>query len=568
MELTSQKHSQKSIFFENLPKNSLLKIAKFLLDAAQNEIELCKNIAVLNRVDKFFHNLINKDPETANIVLLLTLNKFEKIKQEFFGQYNILYNHLPCQLDTSAPTLLSKTKLLARVKNFETKKNIYAEYCSKKIIKNKCTPERLVKAINAGKAYLVWIAICNGTNVNFKDKSGHTSLMYAIINKHEYLAKMLIENGANINTQNDKNGFTALMYSAKNGLAETTKLLLKNGTDIDAKNIVGVTALMLAAHNGHGEIMQLLIAKGADTKTKNCVKWTPFMTAVIGGHTNLALLLPDKNACFDEKDIWGNDALNYAVELGDIQGVRDLIENGANPNSKDAKDLTPLLKALKMKRYDIAQLLIEKGANVDAKNLIGETPIFEATLWGDIEAVKFLVRNGANVNAKDAYEVRALQIAARDGHKEIAQLLLDNGAYSCDLAIANEYGHHEIAKLYPSKYSSAQSLPSQNQVDIGGWPPLMWAIISKDNHDAKKLINSGTIDINATRHGGWTALMLAARYGNSEMVKILIGNKAAINSSTTSGMTALYLAKKFGHEEVVKLLIESGAFNPETDSLD
>lgn len=86
---------------------------------------------------------------------------------------------------------------------------------------------------------------------------------------HENIVKLLIENGADINSQ-DEYGIKPLHYSVYNGNCNTfnwiinflsiswystgyeniSRILIENGTDIESKNKYEMTSLMLAAIRG------------------------------------------------------------------------------------------------------------------------------------------------------------------------------------------------------------------------------------------------------------------------------------------------------------------------------
>lgn len=57
----------------------------------------------------------------------------------------------------------------------------------------------------------------------------------------------------------------------------------------------------------------------------------------------------------------------------------------------------------------------------------------------------------------------------------------------------------------------------------------------------------------------WTALMLAAQGGETDVVKLLLDRKAAINVQNKGGSTALSLAAEEGHIGVVRLLLQHDA---------
>jgi hypothetical protein len=57
-----------------------------------------------------------------------------------------------------------------------------------------------------------------------------------------------------------------------------------------------------------------------------------------------------------------------AVSAGDLEKVERLLKNGADVNEKDMQDSNALIKAVVMKRADIAQLLLDWGADPNEKN--------------------------------------------------------------------------------------------------------------------------------------------------------------------------------------------------------
>ena len=58
------------------------------------------------------------------------------------------------------------------------------------------------------------------------------------------------------------------MFASQNGHENVVKLLLDNGANIDTKDKSGATPLWTAAQNEHDNIVKLLIDKGANVNTK------------------------------------------------------------------------------------------------------------------------------------------------------------------------------------------------------------------------------------------------------------------------------------------------------------
>lgn len=84
------------------------------------------------------------------------------------------------------------------------------------------------------------------------------------------------------------------------------------------------------------------------------------------------------------------------------------------------------------------------------------------------------------------------------------------------------------------------------------------AIVSNDTEAVSVLISKG-IDINYTFHEDMTPLMVAAKYGNSKIVRMLLQNEADINKLSEYGWSALMFACWQGHHETVKILTEHNA---------
>ena len=126
--------------------------------------------------------------------------------------------------------------------------------------------------------------------------------------------------------------------------------------------------------------------------------------------------------------------------------------------------------------------------------------IHEAAEDGNIEAVKQHIAAGTDVNAKDKYGESPLLFAATFGHKEIAELLIANGADvntkidkigMTPLHIATGQGYKEIVELLIAKGADVNAKveitelliangADVNAKDVGGKTPLDWAI--KWNH--------------------------------------------------------------------------------------
>ena len=138
--------------------------------------------------------------------------------------------------------------------------------------------------------------------------------------------------------------------------------------------------------------------------------------------------------------------------------------------------------------------------------------IFDAVQRGNIEAIKQHLASGANVNLKNEGGSTPLIEASRKGYKEIAKLLIENGAdvnckleYTTDiesiegwtsLHVAAAKGHKVIAELLIIKGADV------NAMDDTIRSPLDWAQIIRVQHSKKIKDSKKEITDLLRKHGG------------------------------------------------------------------
>jgi ankyrin repeat protein len=95
--------------------------------------------------------------------------------------------------------------------------------------------------------------------------------------------------------------------------------------------------------------------------------------------------------------------------------------------------------------------------------------------------------------------------------------------------------------------------------DDSGKTALMYAAKNGQSEIMNMLIKKGAM-VDEDCYSGKTALMYAAAYGQTEIVKLLIENDVSIDFVDESGFSALMYAATYGQTEIVKLLIENDAY--------
>lgn len=105
--------------------------------------------------------------------------------------------------------------------------------------------------------------IASGVNINSKDFSNKTPLMYAAEDGAIETIEYLIKNGANIN-DTDVRGDSALIIAVKNNNIKASKMLIENGACLDIVNEDNKNALNIAKDYGCKEIVDFIENKTAE----------------------------------------------------------------------------------------------------------------------------------------------------------------------------------------------------------------------------------------------------------------------------------------------------------------
>jgi len=278
-----------------------------------------------------------------------------------------------------------------------------------------------------------------GADVNKASKGaseGETPLLLACKNGHVCCARLLIENGADVDKVMTDDGRTPLLEACEKGHACCARLLIENGAEVNkvwTKD--GSTPLLLACENGHVSCARLLIENGADVnKATTNGSSTPLLLASKNGHVCCARLLIENGADVDK--LMTNDdwiPLIAACEYGQVCCARLLIVNGADVDKATTDSgWTPLLAACENGHVSCARLLIENGADIEKTTKDGSTPLLAACESGCACCARLLIENGADVDKaghdKAGHNTAPLLSVLKRGDFNIARMLLEHNA--------------------------------------------------------------------------------------------------------------------------------------------
>jgi uncharacterized protein len=182
-----------------------------------------------------------------------------------------------------------------------------------------------------------------------------------------------------------------------------------------------------------------------------------------------AQMLLDEGADMEAKTTWGATPLDWAATMGSV-GVGDLLL------ARGASGFT-LVVAAGLGKLDAVKSIIASGVDLTAHRRRGapESPsddwpadsahilhdvlsdaMYAAARNGHTEVVEYLLDHGAAIDAKGVFGATALHWAAINGHRNVVELLVTRGALldirdarynNTPAGWALEGGHMELANL-------------------------------------------------------------------------------------------------------------------------
>eukprot|EP00930_Biecheleria_cincta_P017625 TRINITY_DN13955_c0_g2_i1.p1 TRINITY_DN13955_c0_g2~~TRINITY_DN13955_c0_g2_i1.p1 ORF type:complete len:897 (+),score=168.26 TRINITY_DN13955_c0_g2_i1:194-2884(+) len=285
--------------------------------------------------------------------------------------------------------------------------------------------------------------------VDPKDHLGRTPLFLAAAQGHMHMLEALLKRGANTLTL-DAGGlgciFTAApeaigflvsarcdlhaagpegrppaVQAAATGEQDRLAALLAAGAQVNSAGLSGETALHAATTSRQGSVLlELLERHGADPSCKDATGRTAADLALSAGWSQGSAILTRRRA--DS----GPESLDEAVEAGNAEACRRLVQQGCQVNTTNGNELQPTALFLAACRGHCAVLstLLELRADTRHQNQHNRTAIFSAVQSGHSQCVSLLLQSQADVSHFDHHGQTPLFFAARLSSEESVRLLL------------------------------------------------------------------------------------------------------------------------------------------------
>lgn len=358
---------------------------------------------------------------------------------------------------------------------------------------------------------------------------------------------------------------TGMQFAAAKGNDDQVLLLLEAGLDPNESRY-GTTALIEAVRGHHESVVKLLIESKANVGFQSKASTHTALTIALGMEPRWINLSLSRRA---QKDYHSSTKAHEPI-------VALLLEAGADPEhgTEYGENLTPLMHASKHGMEAIVARLCRAGADVnrqagnDKCDNGGQTAIHVAAANGHERIVEQLMQYGCDPDTADNRGKSPVDCAAEGQYWKIVELLLGSKAVNLDRKTSSEDTLLELAcqsdNLPDALTERLLMLTSPDRVNSSG-RPLICAAGVKSEAVVKMLLEAG-VDPRLTDKGGGTALHAVARLESSNrnrvsiaIARALLDVNLGVDTQDCDGVTALMLASRAGQNELLAFLLKRGA---------
>ncbi|KAL9045455.1 MAG: hypothetical protein Q9214_001501 [Letrouitia sp. 1 TL-2023] len=271
------------------------------------------------------------------------------------------------------------------------------------------------------------------------------------------------------------------------------------------------------------------------------------------GLEKIILELLNNGADIDSRDETGWTPLTWAVSKGYIKTARLFLEKRADDLLSDQSGRLPIHYAAQRGDKHIVELLAKSHSNLNQKNKFGETPLHLAALEGHVEVVQLLLAKDAMIDMQDNKGRTALHRSVHGQHSNVVATLLSRNANSIQQDKHRETVMHAAAKegnieIFQLLLKAVKSAPR--------------AVESKSSKNAAiaKRTTKGLEELRDKNER--TLLHIASMEGHTDIVKLLLLELTTTELMEKGGWTALDWAVENGHLNVVEILWQARNNDP------
>jgi ankyrin repeat protein len=213
-----------------------------------------------------------------------------------------------------------------------------------------------------------------------------------------------------------------LLQAVKDGRSGDVQRLVEDDPALAATcDVSGVSAILLALYHGHAQIAEWLAARRSDLDI--------FEAASLGDVRCVRALLSADPSLAEAWSPDGFTALALASFFGRLPVVRVLVARGADVNAigRNAARYTALTGAVTGRHAEVVRELLQDGADPNHRYGSGLTPLHVAAVNGSVEIAQSLVEAGARIDTQADDGKTPLDYAREKGRLQVADLLTGRG---------------------------------------------------------------------------------------------------------------------------------------------
>ena len=387
-------------------------------------------------------------------------------------------------------------------------------------------------ALSRGPA--VFKSILTPSNIPAADSSGKTVLHMAVIAGSVMSVNDIIEisSSASLVNKYDKTNKNPLDYA------------LERPDSVDHIKIA--EQLVLLGGYSENPVFDYFgpAARSANFNTRRSEGLAPIHYAVINNYSGLINFLLDKKIDVNIKSTSGATALHEAVRVGNIDVITRIINSGANVNSRDGNNNTPLHTGSPAESHrEVVTLLLNSGADPNLRDDHGDTPLhIVITLNRQLDVIEAFLNKNSDVHIRNIQGKTPLYIAVQENRMSLIPALLKNGS---EIFAADNSGvtPFDIAVKENESIFNLLIVPETvNQRDSAGNTMLHAAVRNRANPlQIARILDTRAL-VDARNRDGDTALHIAVRMNQKESGEFLISRGALIFSLNAAGHSPLFLA--------------------------
>lgn len=216
-------------------------------------------------------------------------------------------------------------------------------------------------------------------DINYNESE---ALMHATHFCDYRMVKLLIENGINVCAQNNLAIINACKVTVN---IKMIKLLIENGADVSAQNNEAIVTACQCVYNV--DIIKILVEHGADPFARN-------NTLICSAKcVDIVKFLMELGA---DPFVNNNELFYNACKSKNINLVEFLIKIGTDCTQPDNKPICSLF--IGQKPMELKKLLLDNGADPNSKDESGEYLLERAVLNISVEDCALLLEYGADIN--------------------------------------------------------------------------------------------------------------------------------------------------------------------------